>query len=121
MAMTQMNVRLDAEEKAAGDAAWASIGYTPSRLVQEMWRFATRNRNNKRALREVALKLEEPAPELSPEQEERLKWHAMVPGIYESMLAEMGIEGIPEPLDITDDELLYEAYLDKMAEREMPV
>ena len=120
MGTTQMNVRLDAGEKAAGDAAWESIGYTPSRIVQETWSFAARNRYNKHALRKFAKHLGESGNQLSSEQEDRLKWHALAPGIYETMLAEMGIEGIPEPLGITDGELLYEAYLDKMAEKGMP-
>ena len=36
---TQMNMRIDAELKAAGDAALAHLSYTPSAAVRGLWRF----------------------------------------------------------------------------------
>ena len=40
MAMTQMNTRIDDELKRKGDAAFASLGLTPSDVVRAVWEFA---------------------------------------------------------------------------------
>ena len=121
MPTTQFNVRIDEDDKAAGDEAFASIDYSPSQIVQAVWNYAARNRRNKKALRKLtSLVGQQEKADLS-EKETRLQWHARASKIYSDMLKEMGIEGIPEPVNMTDEELLYQAYLDKMAERGMPV
>lgn len=46
MAITQMNVRIDADLKAAGDAVLARAGLTPTQFVRRAWEFAARNAAN---------------------------------------------------------------------------
>ncbi len=121
MSTTQFNVRLEEDDKQAGDEAFASIDYTPSQVVQAVWAYAARNRRNKKALRKLASLLDGQTAETSSEQEDRLKWHAAAPKMYKDMLKEMGIKETPAPLGLTDEELLYQAYVDKAAERGMPV
>lgn len=120
--MTQMNVRIDADIKAAGDEAFASIGCTPSHVVQAIWNYAARNRHDKKALRRLNQMVEKPIDEEAQRNiERRLELVRQGPQLYLNMLKKMGIEGVPEPLDISDEELLYEAYLDRMAEKGMPL
>ena len=116
MATIQMNVRMDAAIKPIGDEAFASIGYTPSSLIQALWRFASRNRHNRKALRELRTMLE--TDSLDEEAPQR-SWVESTPLLYEQMLRDMGIEGTPAPLQLTDEELLFQAHLEKAAEREM--
>lgn len=121
MPTTQFNVRIDEIEKNVGDEAFASIDYSPSQVVQEVWGYAARNRQNKRALRKLVSLVNQQEESKLSEHEERLKWHESASHLYTDMLKEMGIESLPEPLDMTDDELLYQAYLDKMEERGMSI
>ncbi|MBQ9067594.1 MAG: hypothetical protein IJ131_00835 [Eggerthellaceae bacterium] len=120
MATTQLNVRINAQDKVLGDEALASIDYTPSRMVQAVWGYAARNRRNKKALRKLAEVLEdETRSEEMAEKERRAALIQEGPQIFMNMMKEMGIE---DPFSIelpSDDELLYQAYLDKMAERGM--
>ena len=66
MESVQMNVRIDREMKASGDAAFAEAGFTPSEAVRVFWDFARRNR---RTLREFMDSLREPE-EVRREREE---------------------------------------------------
>ena len=124
MATTQMNVRINEDIKAAGDAALASIGLTPSGMVQAIWSYAARNRHNKKALRELAqFAKEDPKAEAKKQRSEAERKHDLVmkgPQIYLDMLDRMGIENPGQAHMPSDDELLYQAYLDKMAERGSP-
>ena len=121
MATTQFNVRIDEADKAAGDDAFASIDYSPSQIVQAVWGYAARNRRNKKALRELTTLVDQQASAAASEKERKLSMLEEGQQLYLNMLEEMGIEGIPAPLEMTDEELLYQAYLEKMAERGMPV
>ena len=40
MNAVQMNTRINADVKAAGDSVFASIGYTPSEIVRIVWGYA---------------------------------------------------------------------------------
>ena len=116
MLTTQLNVRMDAEIKPSGDQALAEIGYTPSGVVQAVWRFAARNRHNRQTLLELRRILD---PDEHDHSEPRRDWVQEAPHLYERLLQGMGIEGEPAPLPQTNEELLFQAHLDKMAERGM--
>ncbi len=45
MGMTQMNVRMDAAVKNAGDAVFEQAGYTPTQIVRMLWEYAARHRS----------------------------------------------------------------------------
>ena len=60
MAAVQMNVRIERELKAEGDAAFQGIGYTPTEIVREMWSFAKRNRHDPQKLQDMVDSLGEP-------------------------------------------------------------
>ena len=115
MATLQMNVRMDSATKPAGDEALASIGYTPSGIVHAIWNYASRNRHNRDALRSLRKLLE---PTEADKTAEAHSWVASGPSIYKNILLSMCIEASPAPLQQSDDDLLLQAHLDKMAERE---
>ena len=121
MSTTQFNVRIDEDDKVAGDEAFASIDYSPSQVVQAVWNYAARNRCNKKALRKLTSLIDQQEKAELSEKDRRLQWHAAAPQMYADLVKQMGIDGIPEPLAATDEELLYQAYVDKAAERGLPV
>ncbi len=50
MNAVQMNIRIDRELKREGDAAFASIGYTPSQAVRLLWEIAVSLRDRPQEL-----------------------------------------------------------------------
>ena len=118
MAATQMNIRIDEDVKKAGDAALASVNYSPSLMVQTVWDYAARNRHNKKALQRLVQVVEDSEGK-SPQAEKTRKLKQLHSGLEmrKLLLEQMGIEGVPRPCDLTDEDLLYQAHLDKMAER----
>lgn len=46
MPTTQMNVRIDEHAKAVGDRVFASIGYSPTRVVRTIWEIAAHFEND---------------------------------------------------------------------------
>lgn len=63
MASTQMNVRIDADIKRSGDAAFARAGHTPTDVVRKVWEFAARNEHDVDAIREALAVLDPPTDE----------------------------------------------------------
>lgn len=53
MDTTQMNVRMDASLKRAGDAVISELGYTPSRVVRALWEYLSLQARVPRALEHV--------------------------------------------------------------------
>ena len=118
MATAQINARIDAGVKARGDQALNSIGYTPTRIIRAVWEFAGRNANDRKALRAWAESLEDEAAKAQRDAELKA-WEEKLaegPRIVERAYREMGIEH-PQPLSMTDEELLEEALMEKMMER----
>lgn len=69
MAAVQMNTRIDSALKAAGDEAFAELGYSPSEAVRLIWGFAARNRHDKRKMADMIRLLKSPQ-EVEAEQQE---------------------------------------------------
>ncbi|MBQ9068150.1 MAG: type II toxin-antitoxin system RelB/DinJ family antitoxin [Eggerthellaceae bacterium] len=116
MASTQMNVRIDEDVKSLGDAAFAKVGLTPSRVVQTVWRLAAiddalpRVLAGKASLSHLATgeKHEVQAP-----SEEALEG----PRIVESFYKQMGIP-LPSEKEKLDYEAMREdARLERFAEK----
>lgn len=53
MTTTQMNIRIDATLKTAGDLAIREGGSTPSEVIREAWGYAARNRHKPQAIRRL--------------------------------------------------------------------
>lgn len=57
MPQTQMNIRIDERLKVRGDAAFESIGWTPSQAARALWRFAATHEGDRRILKDECEKL----------------------------------------------------------------
>ena len=51
--MVQMNTRIDATLKEAGDAVLARLGYSPSMAVRGLWQFVVDHQDDATSVREV--------------------------------------------------------------------
>lgn len=121
MAVVQMNVRLDADVKAAGDEVFAEIGYSPTEAVRALWKFAQRNRHKPAAVEEAMRALRD-SKETGQEEAARAQriaeaeeWLDCGPRIIRDYYAQFGIDydSLP-PLTHEDyDRLLEEAYDEK--------
>ena len=86
---TQMNTRIDAALKEAGDAVLARLGYTPSIAVRGLWRFVVDHSDDADAVREVIEP--EVASALSDEGKRRVAATAGLRSLYAQTNAELGI------------------------------
>lgn len=112
-ATVQMNVRMDANLKKAGDEALASIGLTPTETVRMVWEAAA---DRKQGLAEIE-KLSSAAR--SSKQAASSQLHGGFADVWEAVdrfVKERGYAGSPLP-DLTDEELLEEALVERMEER----
>ena len=116
MATAQINVRINPETKQRGDRALSEIGFTPTRAIRALWRFAGENLGNGNALRTMLETLENTgAPNAAEERERRVLLAESGPLIFEQALADLG--ATPDIEDVPYDELLEQAYVDKMTKR----
>ena len=109
-ATVQMNIRIGAALKEAGDSALAEIGLTPSQAVRALWEKTARRGKD---LHEVANLLrptaaDEPADGANPVE---AGWQAM-----DEALASLGIDPAT-PLAATDEDLLEELWDERLAQR----
>ena len=88
---TQMNTRMDATLKEAGDAVLARLGYTPSAAVRGLWRFVVTHQDDAAAVRGVI----EPdaASALSDEATRKVSAILGLRSLYAQKAQELGISG----------------------------
>ena len=113
--LTQMNTRIDAELKAAGDAALAHLGYTPSAAVRGLWRFVVDHQDDAAVVREVI----EPdaASAFSDEAARKAAAISGLRSLYERTAHELGISEQGD-MDLPSwDDLREDWYLERL-ERE---
>lgn len=114
MATTQLNVRINSEDRRAGDEAFSSLGLTPSQVVQGVWGYAARNRGNKQALREIARIIEPPDDALEAERARKIELAEKGPELFENLMAQLGIKH-PEFVEIpSDDELMSQLVIEEL-------
>lgn len=115
MRQTQMNTRIDAELKGAGDSALSRLGYTPSAAVRGFWQFVVDHQDDAAAVREVI----EPdtASAFSDEAVRKAAAISDLRSLYEQTACELGIPSEDEAgLPSWDD--LREDWYDERLERE---
>lgn len=59
MTMSQMNVRIDEDLRKEGNLALEGIGFSPSRIVRDIWSYAARHRDNPLKLKQALQFLDE--------------------------------------------------------------
>ncbi len=112
---TQMNTRIDATLKEAGDAVLARLGYTPSAAVRGLWRFVVAHQDDAAAVREVI----EPdaAPALSDEVARKVSAISGLRSLYARTADELGIVAAQDTDLPSWDDLRDEWYAERL-ERE---
>lgn len=119
----QMNTRIDADLKRAGDAALAQAGYTPTQAVRALWTFAARHAGQPNAVREGLAFGDEEQDRAAQDAEiqRKLAIAERASHSFERFLISMG--ATPEqirslPVDERPyDQLIDEAYEELLAER----
>ena len=112
---TQMNTRIDATLKEAGDAVLARLGYTPSAAVRGLWRFVVAHQDDAAAVREVI----EPdaASALSDEAARKASAISGLRSLYARTADELGIVAAQDTDLPSWDDLRDEWYAERL-ERE---
>lgn len=112
---TQMNTRIDASLKEAGDAVLARMGYSPSAAVRGLWQFVVDHQDDAASVREVI----EPvaATALSDEAARKASAIAGLRSLYVQTAHELGISGSGVANLPTWDDLREDRY-DERLERE---
>ena len=112
---TQMNTRIDATLKEAGDAVLARLGYSPSAAVRGLWQFVVDHQDDAASVREVI----EPdaAGSLSDEAARKASAIAGLRSLYAQTAHELGIPGNSET-DLPSWDDLREDWYDERLERE---
>ena len=117
-ATAQLNVRMDPQLKAAGDAGLAEIGFSPSEAVRALWICAARRGKDAAIVKNLldgadAPTLETAANGRTSSDAERLGWNIVPDGI-----AQFGITLKPHGEDWpSDEDLLIQAHEDRVRER----
>ena len=114
MPSVQMNVRIDADLKAAGDAVFSSIGMSTTQAVRALWELAARHSDDPGHVMDVLRS----GDDLTRASEIERKREALRRGIgiADGLMAQLGIERLPlddAPYEAVREEALYE----KMRER----
>ncbi len=118
-ASAQLNVRMDPQLKAAGDAGLADIGFSPSEAVRALWTLAAHRGKDALQVKKLlamasSAAVEEAAAE-DPDVPDVLRrgWNIVPDG-----MAKLGIALKPRR-DTPDayEDMLYEEYLERMQER----
>ena len=117
MAAVQMNMRIDATLKAAGDLAIREGGSSPTRIVRSVWEYAARNRHKPQAVQELLDFLEgTPTCEASRVTEDVIIEQVMRgPHIIEEFYRERGIDPSAAP-ETSYEDLKAAAFDDEFAE-----
>ena len=115
--IAQINARIDASLKAAGDAALAKAGLTPTKAIRALWQRFAELEDRPEKIRELVESSEELGPGERAEQERKLSLAQEGPMIVSQSLAERGI-AVPEGLEeLSYEELREQVLLERLHER----
>lgn len=118
----QVNVRMSAELKKAGDAVLAKAGITPSQAVRALWTYAADHEDDPRKVASMLMSNGTTAEEEAAEREraERIRRRrelaARGPKLMEEGCRAMGIPWPPEPSSWTDEEWEEQAFIEQFGE-----
>ena len=115
--IAQVNARIDASLKAAGDAALAKAGLTPTKAIRALWQRFAELADRPEKIRELVESSEELGPGERAEQERKLSLAQEGPTIVSRSLTERGI-AVPEGLEeLSHEELREQVLLERLHER----
>lgn len=114
--LVQINTRVPAELKKAGDLALARAGYTPQQAVRLVWEFAAAHTHEPQAIRR-AFEEQDAKQEDDPGKQERLRRFEEGAGILGKMYEQLGIDPQKCALEHLDYKELRDLYYEeKLAE-----
>ena len=108
--MTQMNTRMEASLKEAGDRVLAVLGYSPSQAVRALWSYLCAHRDDPASIRQL---LDAPAVDASVDSEVRRKLDALAAG--RQLCARLGPLSA-EVASMSSKDLLAEMYAERYDE-----
>ena len=120
MATAQLNARIKAQIKAAGDQALSQAGYSPTQAIRLLWSYAAEHWHDIAAINKLFDLLKgESESSLSDQTSLRVRRAQEGPLIFVDACAEMGVSehAINAISKLTDEDLLEQARLDKLEER----
>ena len=118
MATAQINARINSETKANGDRAFADIGCTPTHIIRLVWEFAGRHRGDRETLLDFVGKLDEKSAAVEDDEIARkVRLAQKGPIIVDEALSRLGVKNAEAYDEPPYDDLLAQAYVEKMAER----
>lgn len=118
----QVNVRMSAELKKAGDVVLAKAGITPSQAVRALWTYAAQHSDAPQKVASMLTSDNKTAEEEAAkrEREERIarrrELAARGPKLMEETCKAMGIPWPPEPSSWTDEEWKEQAFIEQFGE-----
>ena len=111
--VVQVNARLSRSLRDEGEEALASIGLTPSAAIRALWKKAAKRGAD---LDEVRTLLAS-EPEVDPEIARKLEILDEAQRHIAALMESMGLSADSAPPPLTDDELLEQAWHERMLER----
>ena len=116
-AIAQVNVRIDANLKTAGDAALAKAGLTPTKAIRALWQRFAELADRPEKVRELVESRDVFAPAERAEQGRKLSLAREGSMIVSRSLAERGVV-VPEGFEeLSYEELREQVLLERLRER----
>ena len=116
-AIAQVNARIDANLKTAGDAALAKAGLTPTKAIRALWQRFAELTDQPEKIRELVESSDMLAPAGRAEQERKLSLAQEGSMIVSRSLAERGVV-VPEGFEeLSYEELREQVLLERLRER----
>ena len=116
-AIAQVNARIDANLKTAGDAALAKAGLTPTKAIRALWQRFAELTDRPEKIRELVESSDALAPAGRAEQERKLNLAQEGSMIVSRSLAERGVV-VPEGFEeLSYEELREQVLLERLRER----
>ena len=112
---TQMNTRIDARLKEAGDAVLARLGYTPSAAVRGLWKFVADHQDDASAVHAVIAP--DAASALTDAAARRVAATADLRTLYAKTVGELGVSN-EASADLPSWDDLRDAWYDERLDRE---
>ena len=114
-ATAQINARIDASLKEAGDAALANAGFTPTQAIRAVWAMARKYASRPTELRERLLpdEAEQKRKEEEVERARLIKLAEEGPNIMKNAYMSLGLPWPPPESDLPYEELKELAYAEK--------
>ena len=121
MAKTQMNVRVDENDKRLGDEAFDNAGYNPTQVVGAVWGFAANNRHDPKRVRKFIEDCKQGASDGEAQRRQRataaIERHRQLMEEFEAMMRTQGADPGFTPQDPTNEELHERAFEERAHEK----